>query len=112
MGVSLLGEEQSLFPFSRDEMYALIAEQLERVTTDNAAADEPSKLRLPDEDGVVWKFDLIEMTQRRLKDDNDENTRCIRRIFVRETRRRYRPLSLFFLFAYFFVLISAMPMII
>ena len=74
MVVSLLGEEQSLSSFSRDEMYALIAEQLERVTTDNAAAEEPSKLRLPDEDGVVWKLDLIEMTQRRLKDDNDENT--------------------------------------
>ena len=40
MVVSLLGEEQSLLP-----MYALIAEQLEKVTTDNAAAEEPSKLR-------------------------------------------------------------------
>ena len=62
MGVSLLGEEQSLLPFSRDEMYALIAGQLEKVTTDNAAAEEPSKLRFLHEDGVVWKFDLIEMT--------------------------------------------------
>ena len=43
-------------------MYALIAEQLEKVTTDNAAAEEPSKLRFLHEDGVVWKFDLIEMT--------------------------------------------------
>ena len=82
MGVSLLGEEQSLLPFSRDEMYALIAGQLEKVTTDNAAAAEPSKLRLLDKDGVVWKFDLIEMTQRRIKDCKDENTRRIRRIFV------------------------------
>ena len=56
------------------EMYDWIAKQLEKVTTDNAAAAEPSKLRLLDKDGVVWKFDLIEMTQRRLKDDNDENT--------------------------------------
>ena len=63
-------------------MYDWIAKQLEEVTTDNAAAEEPSKLRLPDEDGVVWKFDLIEMTQRRLKDGNDEKTRCIHRIFV------------------------------
>ena len=44
------------------EMYDWIAKQLEKVTTDNAAAAEPSKLRLLDKDGVVWKFDLIEMT--------------------------------------------------
>ena len=48
----------------------------------------------------------------RLKDDNDENTRCIRRIFVCEIRRRDQPLSLFSLFVYLFDLISAMPMII
>ena len=59
------------------EMYDCIAKQLEEVTTDNSVAEEPSELRLPDEDGVVWKFDLIEMTQRRLKDDNDENTRVL-----------------------------------
>ena len=65
-------------------MHAWIAEQLEKVSTDNAAAEEPSKLRLAHEDGVIWKFDLIEMTQRRIKDGNDECTRHIRRIFVRD----------------------------
>ena len=94
------------------EMYDCIAKQLEEVTTDNSVAEEPSELRLPDEDGVFWKFDLIEMTQRRLTDGNDENARCIRRILVCETRRRDRPLCLFSLFVYLFVLLSAMPMII
>ena len=64
------------------EMYDRIAKQLEKLLTDNADAEDASILRLLDKDGVVWKFDLIKMTQRRIKDGNDECMRSIRRIFV------------------------------
>ena len=64
------------------KMYDRIAKQLEKLLTDNADAEKDSKLRLRDEDNVVWKFCLREMTQRRLIDGNDECKRRIRRIFV------------------------------
>ena len=61
------------------EMHADLAEQLEGVFADR----DPTWLRIPRDD-VIWKFDLVGMTQRRIKNGNDECTRRIRRIFVRD----------------------------
>ena len=62
------------------EMHAEVAKQLEGVFADY----EPTWLRITRDDDIIWKFDLVGMTQRRIKDGKDECTRRIRRIFVRD----------------------------
>ena len=62
------------------EMHAEVAKQLEEVFADY----EPTWLRITRDDDNIWKFDLVGMTQRRIKDGKDECTRRIRRIFVRD----------------------------
>ena len=39
------------------------------------------KMRFTETDGVIWKYDLTAMTQRRIRDGQDECTRNIRRIW-------------------------------
>ena len=60
-------------------MYDWIGEKLETLFNNGPPPDE-NIIRFTDELGVVWKFDLKTMTQRRIRDNRDECTRSIRRI--------------------------------
>ena len=63
-------------------MHDWIADELEVVFNRNSATEEDTKVRLSQE-GVIWKYDLRTMAQRRIREGQDECTRSIRRIFAR-----------------------------
>ena len=65
-------------------MHNWIAIQLETHFI-NGRGQEETIIRFPDTQGVVWKFDLMMMTQRRIRDGQDECTRRIRRILQLST---------------------------
>jgi len=65
-------------------MHNWIAKQLETLFI-NGSGQEETIIRFTDAQGVVWKFDLVMMTQRRIRDGQDECTRKIRRILQLST---------------------------
>ena len=65
-------------------MHNWIAIQLETLFI-NGRGQEETIIRFTDTQGVVWKFDLMMMTQRRIRDGQDECTRRIRRILQPST---------------------------